>query len=345
MSSHADSSNDYLARIDEAVAKSQPLQQWLLRRASQDSKVLSKQTKLLLSSLSKPVASEEWLTNPNLAATLPIVLRAAASPEDLSHLEPWYQLLLRRPTGLIDFLRRFYYPLSVALGAMLVLYYLAVSVIPTFKEMFTDFQLRLSPLTSLVLSISDFVSNHPLGLILVMLIGIALLIATVKCIRLMMDLLEGNDLILAVRRGTKQSLGSMARWTGTLAELLRIGTPVGRAILTAGLASQRPWLNSQSKQLASLHKIHPEKPWSMLPGANSFSASSIAALELNRQGTSGTCVLRELAQSYAVRYSGRPSFYLNWLSPILLVFVGFLVFLIVVALFMPLLSLITSLAG
>jgi type IV pilus assembly protein PilC len=291
------------------------------------------------------VESNQWLNDPRLAAMLPMVLRAADSPGDLSHLEPWYRLLLARPTGLIDFLRRFYYPLSVALAAMLVLYFLAVSVIPTFKQMFMEFELRLPPLTLLVLKVSDFISNYPIGLIATVLTGIGLLVGMVKLFFYMLDRWEGNDLILALRRGTKQSLGSMARWTGTLSELLRIGTPVGRAILVAGLASQRPWLNDQSQQLASAHKIYPEKPWPVLPGANSFSASSIQALELDRQGEPGAPILRELAQSYAIRYSGRPGFYLNWLSPILLVFVGFLVFLIVVALFSPLLSLISSLSG
>ncbi len=345
MSTPSDASEDYLARIDAAVAHSQTLQEWLVWRSSQDSKVPSKQTKLLLKSLKDPVESNQWLNDPRLAAMLPIVLRAADSPGDLSHLEPWYRLLLARPTGLIDFLRRFYYPLSVALAAMLVLYFLAVSVIPTFKQMFMEFELRLPPLTILVLKVSDFISNYPIGLIATVLMGIGLLVGMVKLFFYMLDRWEGNDLILALRRGTKQSLGSMARWTGTLSELLRIGTPVGRAILVAGLASQRPWLNDQSQQLASAHKIYPEKPWPVLPGANSFSASSIQALELDRQGEPGAPILRELAQSYAIRYSGRPGFYLSWLSPILLVFVGFLVFLIVVALFSPLLSLISSLSG
>jgi type II secretory pathway component PulF len=228
---------------------------------------------------------------------------------------------------------------------MAVLYFLAVSVIPTFQQLFSEFQLRLSPLTILVLNVSDFIAHHPLRLITTVLLGFGLLVGMVKLFRYLIDRFEGNDLILAMRRGTKQSLGSMARWTGTLSELLRIGTPVGRAILTAGLASQRHWLINQSEQLASAHKIYPEKPWPILPGANSFSASAIQALELDRQGASGAGLLRELAQSYAVRYSGRPSFYLYWLSPLLLVFVGFLVFLIVVALFMPLLSLMTGLTG
>jgi type II secretory pathway component PulF len=345
MSTSSEGSEDYLARIDAAVAHSQPLQDWLEWRSSQDSKVPSKQTRLLLHSLKGSVESSQWLNDPKLAAMLPMVLRAADSPHDLSQLEPWYQLLLVRPTGLIDFVRKFYYPLSVALAAVLVLYFLAVSVIPTFKQMFMEFELRLPPLTILVLKVSDFISNYPIGLIATVLIGIGSLVGMVKFFFYMLDRWEGNDLILALRRGTKQSLGSMARWTGTLSELLRIGTPVGRAILVAGLASQRPWLNDQSQQLASAHKIFPEKPWPVLPGANSFSASSIQALEMDRQGEPGAPILRELAQSYAVRYSGRPSFYLNWLSPILLVFVGFLVFLIVVALFSPLISLISSLSG
>jgi NAD(P)-dependent dehydrogenase (short-subunit alcohol dehydrogenase family) len=73
--------------------------------------------------------------------------------------------------------------------------------------------------------------------------------------------------------------------------------------------------------------------------------SSIAALDLHRQGAPGASILREIAQSYATRWSSRPSFSYTWLGPLLLVFVAKMVFFLVLALFMPLISLLTALSG
>jgi hypothetical protein len=336
---------DYLIRIDEAVALSGPLQEWLIQRSSQDTKYPSKQTKLLLDSLKEPVKAERWVSDPGLAQFLPLVLRAHSSPQDLGALDPWYRLVLKRPVGLIDILRRFYYPLAIALAAFAIFYFLSVSVIPTFQQMFSEFQLRLPSLTKLVFSIADFLINHTFFAIVQILIGIALLVGFFKLISYGLDRFEEVPWIGFFRRGTKSSLGAMARWTGTLSELLTIGMPIGRAISTAGLASRRRSLLSRSRELVSHINTQSDKPCLLQPGATSFSRSAIAAIDLHRQGANGASLLREIAQSYAVRWSSRASFSLNWLGPIVLLLVAKLVFLLVMALFLPLLSLLTSLSG
>ena len=336
---------EYLARIDDAIAQSAPLQAWLVERSSQDSRIPSKRTKLLLRSLQEPIQAQLWVSDPSLAPFLPIILRGADKPEDLSILEPWYRLLLKQPLGILDLLRRFYYPLALGAAAIVLMYYISVAIIPAFQAMFVDFQLRLPPLTKLVFSIANFVANQTLFAIAQILIGIGLLIGMIKLIGYLLDRLEGIKLIGFLRRGNKKSLGSMASWSGTLSELLAVGMPVDLAITTAGLASQRPWLKVQSERLVEAFNSNPDHPLSRQPGANNFSSSSIAALDLHRQGAPGASILREIAQSYATRWSSRPSFSYTWLGPLLLVFVAKMFFFLVLALFGPLISLLTALSG
>ena len=90
MSTQSNESNtDFLVSIDRAVADSSRLQEWLVQRASLDSKVPTWQTSLLLESLQKQVGSQKWVSDPKLAQFLPIVLRAATCQDDLTSLEPW----------------------------------------------------------------------------------------------------------------------------------------------------------------------------------------------------------------------------------------------------------------
>jgi hypothetical protein len=343
-------SEDYLRRIDQAVAESKPLQDWLIWRSSQDGEVLSKRMLLLIESLKSQVAAKRWLQDPLLAPYLPMVLRASAIREssDLKSfdiLEPWYRLLLKEPAGVLGMVSKFYYPLSIALASMLLFYFLAASIVPTFKAMFDDFELRLPPLTKWFLQTSDFIAYQPVSLLASLLSGILAVYGLVKLYSYLMDRFEGISLISFYRRGTKRSLSSMARWTGTMAELLAIGAPAAQAVATAGIASQRPYLNLQSKRLSRAFEANPTTTWRAQGSSTSFAGSSIAALEMHQQGTDTTGVLRELAQSYAERWNCRTNLSYDWLGPIILLFVAKFVFFLVLALFLPLISLITSLSG
>lgn len=343
-------SEDYLRRIDQAVADSKPLQDWLIWRSSQDGEVLSKRMLLLIESLKSQVAAKRWVQDPLLAPYLPMVLRASSLREssDLKSfgvLEPWYRLLLKEPAGVLGMVSKFYYPLSIALASMLLFYFLAVSIVPTFKAMFNDFELRLPSLTKWFLRTSDFIAYQPVSLLASLFSGILALYGLVKLYSYLMDRFEGSSFISFYRRGTKKSLDSMARWTGTMAELLAIGAPAAQAVATAGIASQRPYLNLQSQRLSKTFEANPKSTWRAQSGSTSFAGSSIAALEMHQQGTDTTGVLRELAQSYAERWNCRANLSYDWLGPIILLFVAKFVFFLVLALFLPLISLITSLSG
>ena len=346
MSSFTGESNrEYLQRIDDAVSQSQALQDWLLWRSAQAGGKPTARTKLFIESLKNPVPSKDWVDDPSLAPFLPILLRSASKPTDFSTLEPWYQLLFERPGGLWGLVRRFYYPISIAIAAMIVFYYFSLAIIPVFESLFIDYQLRLPAPTKFVFGIANFVADFTFLALVQILFGIALLLGMIRLVGLFLDRFEGWSIVRFLRRGTKRSLGSMARWSGTLSELLRVGMPADQAIATAGLSSCRPWLKDQSLKLASAGKLEPNKLWSVHPQARQFSASCMAALDEHQRGSSGVSVLREISNSYALRWASRESISYTWLGPIVILLVAKMVLFLVLSLFMPLLSLLTSLSG
>jgi len=335
---------DYLRRIDEAVVASEPLQRWLEERSSRDGTAPSKPVRLLLQSLKDRVEASRWLNDPSLTPLLPIVLRAASSPQDLSDLEPWYRLLLKRRDGWLGLLRSLSYPLLIGLVALAVMYFFSVFVIPIYKTMFEEFELKLPAPTQTAFFIASFITNYTLFAVGWLLIVIGLVIGILKGIGIVLDRLEGNRVIAFLRVGNKKNLGAMARWTGALSELLAIGTPETLAVRTAGVASQRPWLRKQSFRLAQT-VTSTSINWSDPRYARSFARSAIVALDLHAEGVASASVLRELAQSYAIRWCSRGDMFYGWVGPVLMLFIAQLIFFIVSSLFMPLISLITSLSG
>ncbi|MFN6128596.1 MAG: hypothetical protein ACK5AC_04090 [Planctomycetota bacterium] len=334
---------DYLRRIDDAVAHSGPLQQWLQSRSSQVGEFPSKETKRLLGALQDRVAADCWMNDPSLVPLLPIVLRAAANPEDLSGLEPWYRLLLQRPVGWLGLLRIFYYPFLVGLAALSLLVFFSVFIIPTFVAMYDEFELRVPNDTKLIFALCNFLATQTIAAVGLIALGIALAIGLIKFIGAAMDFMERSRLVGFLRRGNRKNLGSMARWSGALSELLAIGTPAALAVTIAGIASQRTWLRAQSRRLA-LSGAKPPGTWSEQRCSRSFARSAIAILDMHSESGEGSSVLRDLAQSYAVRWCNRPRPFYGWVGPVLLLMVAALVMHAMLAIFMPMLSLVTSLS-
>jgi type II secretory pathway component PulF len=209
--------------------------------------------------------------------------------------------------------------------------------------MFEEFELKLPGPTQAAFSIASFIANYTLLAVGELLVSIGVVIGVLKFTGFVLDHLERNRLIAFLRLGTKKNLGAMARWTGALSELLAIGTPEPLAVTTAGIASQRPWLRQQSVRLAQ-EVAGTGYRWSERWYARSFARSAIVALDLHSEGIASASLLRDLAQSYAIRWCGRGDIFYGWMGPILMLFIAKLIFFIVVSLFMPLISLITSLS-
>ncbi len=359
----------YLARIAQAVSVSEPLQHWLANRHEGGRRVSDPAILKVLEALRTPVPAHRWLQDPTLAAALPLLLRstdlkpvgtnAMDVPLDgdvvsadarivepaFQSLEPWCVLLEQADQSFWASLRRYSYPAILVLLSLLLFLFIAMFIVPVFQEMFIDFGLSLPAPTVFLFSISRVVASAPWLAFLALGVSLAVTPLLRYIWRGCLDFMEHSSLIRFFRLGSKRGLLAMARWSGTLGELLAIGVPEGQAVLTAGIASDHRFLRMRSEQLAKKLQKEPGDLCSSHWEAASFSSVSIAALDLARTGATTAPLVREIADSYALRWAGRGRPTADWIGPFAIVLVGGLVMFILIALFMPLTSMITSLSS
>ena len=138
----------------------------------------------------------------------------------------------------------------------------------------------------------------------------------------------------------------MAIWSGTLAELLAMDAPPSDAMKTAVLASQRTHLLSKGNNLAESLVVNPECSVSQLGASRWFSRVGMLAFDLHRDGVDTSNLLRNIADSYAVRWCRRSQKGKNqWLTPIWILLLGGMTLLVLLMLFLPLFFMMQSLAS
>lgn len=127
------------------------------------------------------------------------------------------------------------YPTIVVSVAVLVVAFLMVRVIPTFQSVFASFGHALPPLTQFVVNISDFM-QHSWWMIL---IGIGVFITAFKMIAATNKgayILDGIYLKLPVF-GDLQRKSAVAKFARTLSTLLKSGVPILEAMETVAKTS------------------------------------------------------------------------------------------------------------
>lgn len=299
--------------------------------------------KKLQRALGEGVDAESFLADPQLVCWLSLIVAEQTDKGD-SRLT-----ILAEQLKSIDGRARwnwfaFVYPLILTLILIAVLVLLSLTVVPTFSEMFREFQLKLPAPTILVFSFASFVTNHPYQFVTAILFS---LIAAVVCARLsgrLLQILETVKPIGFFTAGSKSNRAAMARFADTFSAAIRIGMPKEDAIDVAGIASHRFQYRLRASQLAR----------ELRNGENVLQGSRVAhvfppmLLSAGKVGTNGQPnlqVLEQVAALYRSRCSSSQSWLDQGLGPLFMVALGGLVGFIVIALFMPVISLVTSLSG
>jgi type IV pilus assembly protein PilC len=337
----------YMNRIDAAVAASESLQA-LLRAVLQESKAAKTngRVRILLRALEDRVPAERWLRDEELVSLLPAVLRLS----DLNGVREWNcgmmrQLIAPRSMVLGRTLREFGYPIMILLLGLGVLIVMASTVVPTFRQMFREFELRLPAPTHFIFELSDALTGRSIWTaVLLVLLALGLWF-----------LLGGLDWVLSRARGwsffgywlagTRGELNAMAQWSAMLAELIAIDTPLAEAMRLAGVGSGDPFYRNQAAKVASRIE-QGDGSWSTSSVARGFSPTVLRALTAGRDSRPSVSVMRQMAEIYWERIEQRKHGMGGaWAGPLALVFVGLLVGFVVIALFMPLISMVTSLSS
>ena len=235
-------------------------------------------------------------------------------------------------------LRLFAYPLIVFTLSFGVITMLCFVVLPTFVSMFKDFGIMLPGPTRLLIALGDPLHSHPIKSLVV----IVLLMVSVFCVfRLWNRYAITTRYFGRVTAGNSANVSAMASLARQLAELISIDVSLPDALWIAGRNSGHHFFQGVTAELArDAHRGQLAES----PVARTMPANLIHALQAGPDGQPSVPLLRELATIYGDRVADREDWSSGAVAQFALVLVGIVVAFFVVALFMPLVSLVYALS-
>lgn len=303
------------------------------RNASRDVRQFTKELK-------SGVTAEQFVKRDSMVAWLPLVIRGLESGSAADR----YRQLMGDATREGDNRRRLRtvlaYPLFLLMFGGIILMLLVLFVVPVFAKMFAEFGLRLPAPTRLLFWISDQLSHYSLRSMLVVALFFGLLI--ILC-RLWIRLSLSTSILGMFTAGNSANVTAMAKFTGSLAELISIEAPLPEALRIAGRACDHRHFRIMAERMANELEI-PGKRFRDNSAAHNFPATMRHALGNGRSCAPNVPLLRELSRMYSDRARERVNWSTNILGPISLIVLGLVIGFAIIALFMPLVSMVTSLS-
>jgi type IV pilus assembly protein PilC len=237
-----------------------------------------------------------------------------------------------------------FYPAAVMFVATAILIILMVFVVPKFKLIFQD-MLEGKPLpgfTQLVLGISEIIANNVLasfGVLIVLIIAFKMTIKT-KLGRKLFDKFKLNFPVL----GPVISKVAIARFTRTLGTLISSGVPILQALNIVRETSGNVII---SDAVSAIHESVKEGETITAPleASRVFPPMVISMVDVGEQTGALPEMLMKIADNYEDEVDNAVSAMTSLLEPIMIVFLAVIVGSIVIALFLPLITLIDQLGG
>ena len=165
---------EFYQRIDAALERRNKLAS-AIEALSEETKStrVGKDVRELVSALRGGATTEQFVQEGSKAVWLPLILRGVSSGASTVEFAQIMSDVTFATENRKSRWRSFAYPLMLFGSAILVFVFLSVTVLPTFRTMFSEYQLRLPRMSTLVFSISDQINNHT-GTFCLILIGFVL---------------------------------------------------------------------------------------------------------------------------------------------------------------------------
>ena len=234
------------------------------------------------------------------------------------------------------------YPIIVMTMAIAIMAFLLVFIVPKFEAIFHDMlgDKPLPTVTLFVIGVSNFVKNH--GLVL-----LSLLIAAVAAYKLIARTRAGRSIIDRFKLrvplfGDLIRKTAISRFSRTLGTLVTSGVPILQALnitretagnmVIAGAISQ---VHDSVKEGESI--VQP------LEASGAFPPMAISMIDVGEETGQLPEMLLKIADVYDDETDNSVAALTSMLEPIMIVFLALVVGTIVIALFMPLISIISGL--
>ena len=337
----------YLVRLDAALKDRADLVS-AIDAACQELPAVakSKGVQSFLRALTQNPTSESFLADPSLASWLPVLIseRTEISGDQDSRLVRLAEHLYVEEDRTRANWFASLYPLIVLALLLFVLVLLSVSVVPVFSKMFNEFQLKLPAPTLLVFSISRFITQMPLMFCFVLFLLVGLIVGLTKWTHRLVEWCELDRSVGWLTAGSSRNLASMSRFIDSLRTALELEAPLADAFEIAGVASNRRQFRVRAAQLANEIRYSDGKPFQSHV-AHVFPPILLHAVHAGEGGSPSFSLLRQLAENYRSRSKQESAWVANGFGPIAIIGIGLLVGFTIIALFMPLITLVTALSG
>ena len=238
------------------------------------------------------------------------------------------------------------YPIVVITFAVLIVAGIMVAVVPKFKEIFKDFGTKLPSVTQLLIDISEwFIGGKPPGIV-VLLLSPVVFILTVKLVKKSQSGRYAVDVVKLKIPILGNILGktAVARFTRTLGTLLAAGVPILEAI---NITRETSGNEVYARALGQIHdEIREGESF-----ANPLRAQKICdpivinMIDVGEETGALDKMLIKIADNYDEEVEVLVDGLVSLLEPIMVVILGGIVGFIVIALFLPLVTLINSVSG
>lgn len=234
------------------------------------------------------------------------------------------------------------YPIVVLGFAMVILAFLLVKVIPQFAKIFDELLGgSLPPLTQFVITISNTVVHswyYVVGTIFIIVIAVKMLAKTAKG-RYVMDAVKLASPVF----GTLFKKTAVARFTRTLGTLMSSGVPVLQALTIVRDTAGNDVIST------AIQKIHDSvkegDPMALQMGANPvFPGMVVSMVDVGEETGALPEMLMRIADNYDDEVDSAVEGLTSIIEPIMIIFLAIIIGTIVIAMFMPLISLISSLS-
>lgn len=232
-----------------------------------------------------------------------------------------------------------FYPVAVMTVAVVILGVLMVFVVPKFQEIFKDMLegASLPAFTNLVLEISNTIKDHfvwTLVGVVVFVICFKIFVRT-KVGRRLFDKFKLNMPVL----GPVISKVAISRFTRTLGTLVSSGVPILQALTIVKETSGNVVIG---EAVAAVHESVKEGETITAPleAANVFPPMVISMVDVGEQTGALPEMLMKIADNYDDEVDNAVQAMTSLLEPIMIVFLAVIVGSIVIALFLPLITLI-----
>jgi type IV pilus assembly protein PilC len=229
-----------------------------------------------------------------------------------------------------------FYPTAVITVAVGIMAILMIFVIPKFKDIFADIGTDLPPFTVFVLSISEMVSKHYI-------ITFFSVVAFVIAFRFFLRTHFGRRLFDRFKLhmpvlGPVISKVAISRFTRTLGTLVSSGVPILQALTIVKETSGNVIVG---EAVGAVHESVKEGETITAPleGSKVFPPMVISMVDVGEQTGALPEMLMKIADNYDEEVDNAVAAMTSLLEPIMIVFLAVIVGSIVIALFLPLITL------